>query len=104
ACRKKCITEAEKTAVLHAYPVRFYTPNPFIRVGLFIATAVIGVSVFGMCMLLLTIGSSTESVTALTFFFSFLFYAALEIFVRTKHHFASGVDDALMWMSGAFLL
>ncbi|GEP98298.1 hypothetical protein [Chitinophaga cymbidii] len=103
-CRKQCITEAEKAAVLHACPVRFYTPNPFIRIGLFIATAVIGVSVFGMCILLLTVGSSTESVTALTFFFSFLFYLALEMFVRVKHHFASGVDDALMWMSGAFML
>lgn len=101
AFKKQCVTEEEKKAVTAAYPVGLYTPNPFIRIGLFIATVVIAFSVFGIFV----IGVNGAGVlSAVVFFFSVAYYVGLEIFVQVKRHFASGVDDALMWMSGAFFI
>lgn len=101
AFRKQCITEEEMKAITTAYPVDLYTPNPFIRIGLFIATVIIVFSVFGIFVIGV---NGLEALSAIAFLFSIAYYVGLEVFVQLKRHFASGVDDALMWMSGAFFI
>jgi hypothetical protein len=98
AFHKECISEAEQTAIKAHYPVGFYTPNFFIRIGLFILTAVIASFTLAL-FFLITFSSSVESIMTLLFFFTTLSYGALEFFVRQKHHFRSGVDDALLWVT-----
>ena len=80
------------------YPVGFFTPNLFIRIGLFILTAVILLFGFGLFSLLF-LNSIVKAIGGMAIFFAFISYAALEYMVREKKHFRSGVDDALLWIS-----
>ncbi len=103
ACRKKCITAQEYAAVQAAYPVDFYTPNPFIRIGLFILTLVILFASLGLFALML-LDALKDVVAALLIFAGLVTYGILEYFVQTKKHYQSGVDDALLWVSAILIL
>ena len=96
------ITKEEAGAVYKNYPVEFYTPNYFIRLGLFVLTVVIMLFSFGL-LILITLNSIEKMWGGLAIFFSMLCYAALEFMVRVKKHHCSGVDDALLYGS-AFAL
>ncbi len=90
------ISKEELLAIKNKYPVPFYTPNIFIRIGLFILTLIILSFSFSLFSLLFM--SSLENAwKGLMLFFALLTYAALEFMVQTKHHYKSGVDDALLW-------
>lgn len=93
------LTKEEFQNIEKAYPVGFYSPNIFVRSGLFLLTCVI--ALFGGCLLtylawdLVTVHSG-----AWVLFLGLISYIALEVIVKTKHHFRSGTDDALIWISG----
>ncbi len=99
ALEEKAITAEEYAIAGKQYPCAFYTPNFFIRIGMFILTNIVCSCAFGF-MSLIMLNSIEKVVSTLFFLFSMAAYAALEFFVRTKHHYRSGVDDALMWTSG----
>jgi len=103
AYRKKCITDQEHAAVQGAYPVDFYTPNPYIRIGLFILTLVILSASLGLFGLLL-LEALPDIYAGLIIFAGLAIYGILEYFVQSKKHYQSGVDDALLWMSAALIL
>jgi len=91
------ITGDEYAKIQTAFPVGFYTPNVFIRIGLFLLTIIIACFSVG---LLLLITSAGRDVTTFVFIFSgVLSYVALELVVNSKNHFCSGVDDALLWLT-----
>ncbi|MEO6313800.1 MAG: hypothetical protein ABIU63_08850 [Chitinophagaceae bacterium] len=101
ANEQDCISQAEKAQVYTAYPAGFYTPNFFVRVGLFILTVIIvGFSV-GFCSLFFL--DHTEHIGILFVFFGCVIYGALE-FMVSKRHYKSGVDDALMWMAAGNII
>ena len=93
-----CLSNAEGDILRLQYPVTFYTPDLFIRIGLFILTAVILLFTFGLIILLFEtqIGSLIGTLTVI---FGAMAYAALEYFVQKKRHYLSGVDDALLYIS-----
>ena len=93
------ISAAEKEKAEAIFPVGFYSPNIFIRIGLFILTLVIACFSLGLFSLIF-LDSIERSMGGLTIFFGLLSYAALEFFIHTKHHYRSGVDDALLWITG----
>jgi hypothetical protein len=93
------ITREEKQQAETALPVGFYSPNYFIRAGLFILTIIAACFSVGLLSLLFLSGIE-EYFGGLLFFFALLAYAVLEFFVRIKHHYKSGVDDALLWITG----
>jgi len=95
--KKGNITPQEFTTVTEKYKVGFYTPNLLGRIGLFILTIVI--VGFTYALLSLMAGSSAESAGWFCFL-SVLSYTALELIVRFKFHYRSGVDDALLVISG----
>ncbi len=88
--------EKEKFELL--YPVAFYSPNFFIRAGLFILTAVIAVFTMGI-FALISMDGLYRHYYLLFLFSGLLSYATLEYFVKEKKQYRSGVDDALMWVS-----
>lgn len=94
-----CITREEQDTVNAKYPVGFYTPNTFIRIGLFILTLIIMLFSFGL-LVLMFLSSIENAVSGLLIFFSIIGYAALEYMVNVKKHYNSGVDDGLLWGSG----
>lgn len=100
ALHKQCITAEEYQQIKTAYPVDLYTPNPYIRIGLFILTIIVVFFAFGLFCLMTMEGGET-AVGILTLFFGGGTYAMIEYMVHAKKHHKSGVDTALMWMSGA---
>ncbi|MEP6711173.1 MAG: hypothetical protein ABJA37_02100, partial [Ferruginibacter sp.] len=96
------ITREEKNNILLKYPAPFYTPNFFIRLGLFVLTIIILLFSFGL-LSLISLSSIDRTIGGLSIFFALLSYAALEIMISKKNHYQSGVDDALLWASAACL-
>ncbi len=96
ALDQQYLPQAEYDAILARYPVNFYSPNLFIRVGLLILTFVIQLFSFGIGVLLFQ-SLSDIFLAGLAIFFALLVYVALEYMVKTNKHFRSGVDDALLW-------
>lgn len=103
AYRGNDLKPEELQAVLEKYPVGFYSSNLFLRIGLFLATNTLSSFVFGLLALMLSNSSLLES-PAFSLFLGLCSYIALEIVVRSFHHYKSGVDDALMWTSASLLM
>ena len=101
ALAKGCITLEEYTQIGTGYPVSFYTPNGYIRIGLFLLTVVIAAFSLGLLGLMSISGS--HGFGGLLIFFGLVSYGVLEYMVAGKKHFRSGVDDALLWMSVGLL-
>ena len=93
-----CISKEEKEKIDAAYPAGFYTPNPFVRIGLFILTCVIAIFSLGLVSLMFLSSGSEKTIGGLFLFFGVVIYVALEVMV-SKNHYRSGVDDALLWMA-----
>ena len=91
-----CITKDDQDAINKKYPVGFYTPNIFIRIGLFVLTIIILLFSFGL-LVLITLSGIEDMITGLSIFFAIACYAALEYMIRVKNHYSSGVDDGLLW-------
>jgi len=101
-----CVTREEQEAVKKQYAVNLYRPNVFIRIALFIATCIIASFSLGLfSLVLLAAGNGgDDAFGGICIFFSFFTYAALEFMVQRFRHYKSGVDDALRWISGSFLI
>ncbi|PSL28311.1 hypothetical protein [Chitinophaga ginsengisoli] len=98
-----CITAEEYNAVITAHPVDLYTPNPYMRIGIFILTVVILMFSFGF-FCLLSMSGGEGAFTFLCFLFGGGSYGLAEYMVREKRHYKSGADAALIWGAGIFLL
>ena len=103
ARKAEAISIEEQHKIEEKYPVGFYSPNIFIRIGLFILTCIIVSFSIGLLILMV---SNTNIIDkwGFSFFIGILTYIALEVMVRKSNHFKSGVDDALMWISGGLVL
>jgi hypothetical protein len=102
ALHENAVTAAEAADIKFKYPVGFYTPNAFIRIGLFLLTVVI--AFFSYFLLTLMMADALDkSIAGIVIFYGLVTYGALEAIVRKKHY-QSGVDDALLWMAAGMLL
>jgi hypothetical protein len=92
------IPEHEWKTMKSAYPCGFYSPNLFIRAGLFLLTLVS--SSFSSVFLWLLAERVTFAGWGFLLVLGISHYIALEFVIRKDHHFRSGVDDALLLISG----
>ena len=91
------ITKEENENVLQSYPVGFYSPNFFIRIGLGVLTFIIILFTNGFFGLLgSTFSSNFSAMLLVTGIFC---YAGLEVMVGKQNHYCSGVDDILLYAS-----
>jgi hypothetical protein len=97
-----CISREEKENAIKNYPVGFYTPHFFMRLGLFLLTIVILFSSFGLLSIIF-LSSGGGGIGGILIFFGLMTYIALEFTIR-KGHFRSGVDDAMLWISALFIV
>ncbi len=82
-------------------PVEFHSPYfLFVRIGLIILNCVI--VLFGSGLLTLMTGFNAVDKAGWYFFLGSLTYIGLELIVHIKQHYRSGVDDALLFISGNF--
>jgi hypothetical protein len=98
------ITITEKDSILVKHPYLFYTPNIFIRIGLFLLTCLISILSIGLFSLPFISGDIEKTIAVLAIIVSLANYAALEFFTGKKHHFNSGVDHALMLITATCLV
>lgn len=97
-----CITRNEYETINKEYPVGFYSPNIFIGIGLLLLTIVIASFSFGLFALIF-MSSIERMIGILAILFAGFCYAALEYMIKIKHHYRSGVDDALLWIASITL-
>jgi hypothetical protein len=97
------ISGAEFKAIAEKYPVGFYTPNIFVRVGLFILTCIIVLFADGLLSLMALSGNIADT-GGWAIFLGLLSYGALELMINAKFHYRSGVDDALLFAAGCALI
>ena len=100
---KGYVNHAEFKAVAEKYPVGFYTPGLFARIGLFILTCIV-ISFADGLLTLFFAASNLAFTGGWMFFLGLLSYAALEAIVNMKHHYRSGVDDALLFISACLFV
>lgn len=99
------ISADELKGIKGKYPVGFYTPNLFIRIGLFILTFIIVLFSCGLIGLVVADAINSEIGFAVLLMIGGLgLLAILEaVMIKDKHHYRSGVDDALLYC-GAFMI
>jgi hypothetical protein len=104
ASNKNYISKEEFASAEKKYSTGFYSPNIFIRIGLFISTLIIVSVSMGLISLIFLSAVNENGFGVLIFFFGLLCYGALEFIIAQKHHYKSGVDDALMLASGGCII
>jgi uncharacterized membrane protein YgcG len=104
AFRRQLITQEELDSIKAAYPVQLYTPNMYLRIGLFILTLIIGIFSYGFLCLIMLSGASENVFGGINIFFAIGSFIVLELLVKEKKHYKSGADAALMWMCGGTLI
>ncbi|HXO77313.1 MAG TPA: hypothetical protein VN824_18800, partial [Puia sp.] len=102
ALSKKIITQEELDRIYAAYPCNLYTPNFFVRVGLFLLTVLAVLCCLGLFVL--ASGTSDRSLGTLFIFFGLMAYGALELFIHTRGIFRAGTDDALLLIAGLMIV
>lgn len=100
AFRAKLITAGEQFAIASAYPVKFYSPNIFVRIGLAILTLLAISALTGIIVLL----DGGEHIESLQFLLGIACFTVLEIFVQKWKHYGSGIDDILLHSGILYLL
>lgn len=103
ALRNGDISQDELKKAEEKYPVGFYSPNVFVRAGLCLLTLVVISFSFGLLLLMANSLKIFDSALGMLFI-GIIIYLILEHFVRRLHHYRSGVDDALMWVSAGLIL
>jgi len=103
ARKADAISTDEQKKIAEKYPVGFYTPNIFIRVGLFILTCII-VLFSGGLITLMASDMHIIDTWGYYLFLGIITYISLEAMVKSNNHYKSGVDDALMWISGGLFV
>jgi hypothetical protein len=101
AFKKQQITEEEFSNLKKLYPVELYRPNPYVRIGLFILTLIAVFFAFGLFCLIFASSGGESTFGGLACFFGLLCYGGIEFMIHENKHYKSGVDTALMWMSGS---
>src|SRR4028119_76336 len=104
AFSEKCIGKDERENVKIAYPTGLYTPNIFIRIGLFVLTIIIVFFSAGLFAMFFLSSASEKTLGATAIFFGLVAYGALEVIVQQLRHYQSGVDDALSWISAGLII
>jgi hypothetical protein len=77
------------------YPINFYSPNVFMRIGGFIFSLILIMAFLGI-LALFTGGNIDTSLPVLAVFMGFISFAVLEFIIKSNHY-KSGIDDALLY-------
>lgn len=93
--RRNLLTTEQQQAIEDAYPLDFYRPGLFARIGLFIFTCIGAFGAVGFFALV----TELEHFTGLAVLGAFGTLAALELFIRSSRLYRAGPDTALLYIS-----
>ncbi|MDO6433104.1 hypothetical protein Q4E93_21020 [Flavitalea sp. BT771] len=95
ALQKGVIDKATHDRIVEAYPDTLYTPNFFVRMGLFLLAVLAAACGSGLLALM---GLSSETAfRAMVIIAGFGTIAALELFIQRRSPFRAGLDDGLLY-------
>jgi uncharacterized membrane protein YgcG len=94
AADRKLVTEEEVKNIKKAYPVNYYMPNIFIRIGLFIVTLIATGALYSLLSIIMAL---TDDISWLLLSYSIVSFILLEIMIQKKRYYCAGVDDALLY-------
>nr|WP_295864500.1 hypothetical protein [uncultured Chitinophaga sp.] len=97
AHRQGCISPETQETIRKAHPVDLYTPNPVIRVGLFLLTGIVVAFTSGFFLLLALSSDTSTGFRAALILASLLCIGVLEFAISQKKPYRSGINEALLW-------
>ncbi|MDJ1500066.1 hypothetical protein [Xanthocytophaga agilis] len=99
--KRNLISQEQSLLIQQHYPAGFYTPNAFIRIGLgFFAAILLGAaqSFFWAVVGLASGGDGMFGVMGFLYLLQSVgCFFILESFIKSRHHYASGIDDILLY-------
>jgi uncharacterized membrane protein YgcG len=96
----RLLSDGQYAAVVSKYPGNFYSPNLFIKIGLFLFTCIAAGAALGLYALLFMQSFEGEGFLTFTaFFFACGTFAILEFLIRNTRVHHSGNDEALLYMA-----
>ena len=96
--KNKLITDQNYETIKSKYANPLYTPNLFIRIGLFIFTFISAFAAIGLLMLVTNFSGSQSGFRIHCIVDGIILLALLELLVKGKELYKSGIDDALLYM------
>lgn len=99
--KKGLITEGVSKSIEEKYPEDFYSPNVFIRIGLFLFGSILIGAIAAFIALLFGL-DSTNGFAIICLFLGILCFVALENIV--KKHYQSGLDDVFLYAGLWFII
>lgn len=104
---KRCdvITEEELIAIGTSKVNAYHRTNIFIRIGVLFLTMILASCSYGLLILIMGLDSFVKGFEIALLVCSFITIFILEYFIKTKHNYASGIDDGLLYFAlNAFAL
>lgn len=105
--RAQQLLSAEQLSTIEQrYTADFYTPNLFIRIGLFIFTYILISTGTGLFTLTFLTGIRNDSDSFINFsclFFATICIVLLELFIKSRRLYKSGIDEALLYAAFIFI-
>ncbi|MGB3946688.1 MAG: hypothetical protein WBM13_01780 [Bacteroidia bacterium] len=106
---RNLISDLQMITIQKKYTANFYNPNLFVKIGLFVFTCVAISAALGFYTLFcFTVSNGLEHSDLFPVFTCMLFaalcFVGLELFVRNKLVYRSGVDEALLYSALGFIL
>lgn len=98
--RRNLLTPQQQLAIQAAYPLDFYRPGLFLRIGLFIFACIGALGGAGFFALL----TELEHFRAVAVLGGFGTLAALEFFIRSSRLYHAGADQALLYIALGWLV
>ncbi len=100
---KQLISTEQLSIVLKKYKTEFYSPNLFIKIGLFIFTLFAIFSAYGFYISMFIIGQYIAGYFAFScFLFSVICVCALEFFIKNNNLYNAGVDECILYSALGF--
>ena len=98
------LSKDQFSAIEDAYPSHLYHPNFIIRILLFLATVIAALGCIGLVFL--TIGDIIDDSPQVYFIACGVITVGIMdfFFIQTKHHFKSGVNEALLYLGAGFII
>jgi hypothetical protein len=105
ALSENLITPTEYEQIKEVYPATLYTPNIFIRIGLFLLTLIVAACGLGLTFLMgiWSMWGGDRGIGIMPILWGVFAYGALEFFIHTRKMFRAGVDDSLLWAAASLV-
>ncbi|MCE9540556.1 MAG: hypothetical protein K8R85_15250 [Bacteroidetes bacterium] len=104
---KQLISAEQMNSILKNYTTGFYSPNLFIKIGLFIFTffaIAASVGFYSLFFLILNVNPQTGFLVFTCLLFSVGCVFLLEYFIKNKKVYRAGVDECLLYSALGFIL